>query len=67
MQKILVDIVNKLCSYRKNAQWEDFDELASDLLLKFTDADTKTDLKLEQGMKSLYQNQPDRALHAVDR
>ena len=59
-------IVNQLCSYRKNAQWEDFDELASDLLLKFTDADTQITIKLEQGMKSLYQNQPDRALQLID-
>ena len=58
-------IVNQLCSYRKNAQWEDFDELASDLLLKFTDADTQITIKLEQGMKSLYQTQPDRALHLI--
>ena len=59
-------IVNQLCSYRKNAQWEDFDELASDLLLKFTDADTQITIKLEKGMKSLYQNQPDRALELID-
>ena len=59
-------IVNQLCSYRKNAQWEDFDELASDLLLKFTDADAQITIKLEQGMKSLYQNQPDRALQLID-
>ena len=59
-------IVNQLCSYRKNAQWEDFDELASDLLLKCTDADAQITIKLEQGMKSLYQNQPDRALQLID-
>ena len=59
-------IVNQLCSYRKNAQWEDFDELASDLLLKFTDADAQITIKLEQGMKSLYQNHPDRALQLID-
>ena len=59
-------IVNQLCSYRKNAQWEDFDELASDLLLRVTDADTQITIKLEQGMKSLYQNQPDRALRLID-
>ena len=59
-------IVNQLCSCRKNAKWEDFDELASDLLLKFTDADTQITIKLEQGMKAFYQNQPDRALQLID-
>ena len=59
-------IVSQLCSYRKNAQWEDFDELASDLLLKFTDADTQITIKLEQSKKHNLQNQPDRALQLVD-
>ena len=58
--------VNQLWPCRKNAQWEDFDELASDLLLKFTDADTHIAIKLEQSMKSLYQNQPNRALQLID-
>ena len=59
-------VVNQLCSCRKNAQWEDFDELASNLLLKFTDADTQITIKLEQGRKLHYQNQPDRALQLID-
>ena len=59
-------VVNQLWSCRKNANWEAFDELASDLLLKFTDADTQITIKLEQSMKSLYQNQPDRALQLID-
>ena len=59
-------IVNQLWSCRKNAKWEDFDELASGLLLTFTDADTQITIKLEQSMKSLYQNQPDRALQFID-
>ena len=59
-------VVNQLRPCRKNGQWEDFDELASDLLLKFTDADTQITIKLEQSMKSLYQNQPDRALQLID-
>ena len=59
-------VVNQLCSCRKNAQWKDFDELASDLLLKFTDADTQITIKLEQGRKLHYQNQPDRALQLID-
>ena len=59
-------VVNQLCSCRKNGQWEDFDELASDLLLKFTDADTQITIKLEQSKKLHYQNQPDRALQLID-
>ena len=39
-------IVNQLWSCRKNAKWEDFDELASGLLLAFTDADTQITIKL---------------------
>ena len=64
MQKILVDC-QQLGSYRKNAQWEDFDALASDLLLKFTDADTQITIKLEQSKKLHLQNQPDRALQLI--
>ena len=59
-------VVNRLWSCRKNAKWEDFDELASDLLLKFTDADTQITIKLEQSKKLHYQNQPDRALQLID-
>ena len=59
-------VVNQLWPCRKNAQWEDFDELVSKLLLKFTDPDTHIAIKLEQSMKSLYQNQPDRALQLID-
>ena len=59
-------IVSELCLCRKNAKWKDFDELASDLLLKFTDADTQITIKLEQSKKLHYQNQPDRALQLID-
>ena len=34
-------VVNQLLPCRKNVQWEDFDELVSNLLLKFADADTQ--------------------------
>ena len=33
-------VVNQLWPCRKNGRWKDFDELASNFLLKFTDADT---------------------------
>ena len=60
-------VVNQLRACRNNAKWEDFDELASNLLLKFTDADTQIAIKLEQSMKALYQNhEPDRALQMID-
>ena len=59
-------VLNQLRSCRANAKWEDFDELASDLLLKFTDKDTQIAIKLEQGMNACYQNQPDRALQFID-
>ena len=55
-------VVSQLRPYRANAKWEDFEKLASDLLLKFTDADTQIAIKLEQSMTAFYQNQPDRAL-----
>ena len=59
-------VVNQLQSRRDNAKWEDFDEYASDLLLKFTDADTQIAIKLEQGVEACYQSQPDRALQLID-
>jgi len=60
-------VFSQLRSYRANSKWEDFEKLASDLLLKFTDADTQMAIKFEQSMfKSYYQNQPDRALQLID-
>ena len=59
-------VVSQLRSCRNNAKWKDFDELASHLLLKFTDADTQIAIKLEQGMKAYYHNQPDLALQFID-
>ena len=59
-------VVNQLRSCRANGKWEDFEKLASDLLLKFTDTDTQIAIKLEQGMNACYQNQPDRALQLID-
>ena len=59
-------VMNQLRSCRQNAKWEDFDKHASDLLLKFTDADTQIAIKLEQSMKAYYQYQPDRALQLID-
>ena len=59
-------VFSQLRSYRANAKWEDFEKLASDLLLKFNDADTQIAIKFEQSMfKSYYQNQPDRALQLI--
>ena len=51
---------------RTSAKWEDFDKHASDLLLKFTDADTHIAIRLEQSMKASYQLEPDRALQLID-
>ena len=59
-------VTNQLRPYRASAKWEDFDKHASDLLLKFTDADTHIAIKLEQGMRAHYQNQSDRALQLID-
>ena len=59
-------VVNQLRSCRANAKWEDFEKLASNLLLKFTDSDTQIAIKLEQGINASYQNQPDRALQLID-
>ena len=59
-------VVNQLRSCRANGKWEDFEKLASDLLLKFTDTDTQIAIKLEQGMNACYQSQPDRALQLID-
>ena len=59
-------VTNQLRPYRASAKWEDFDKHASDLLLKFTDADTHIAIKLEQSMSAHYQNQPDRALQLID-
>ena len=59
-------VTNQLRPYRASAKWEDFDKHASDLLLKFTDADTHIAIKLEQSMKACCQNQPDRALQLID-
>ena len=59
-------VFSQLRSYRANAKWGDFEKLASDLLLKFTDADTQIAIKLEQSLKADYQNQPDRALELID-
>ena len=59
-------VTNQLRLYRANAKWKDFDEHASDILLKFTDADTHVAIKLEQSMKACCQNQPDRALQLID-
>ena len=58
--------VNQLRSCRNNAKWEDFDKLASDLLLMSTDADIQIAIKLEQSMKANHQNQPGRALQLID-
>ena len=59
-------VVNQLQSSRDNAKWDDFDKYASDLLLTFTDADTRISIKLEQSVQACYQNQPDRALQLID-
>ena len=59
-------VVNQLQSRRENAKWEDFDKHASDLLLKFADADTQIAIKREQGVQACYQNEPDRALQLID-
>jgi len=59
-------VFSQLRAYRANAKWEDFEKLASDLLLKFTDSDTQTAIKLEKSMKVYYQNQSDRALQLID-
>ena len=59
-------VFSQLRAYRANAKWEDFEKLARDLLLKFTDADTQIAIKLEQSLKANYQNQPDRALQLID-
>ena len=59
-------VVKQLQSSRDNARWEDFDSYASDLLLKFTDADTQIAIKLEQSVQACYQNKPDRALQLID-
>ena len=45
-------VVNQLRSCRANAKWEDFEKLASKLLLKFTDSDTQIAIKLEQGINA---------------
>ena len=59
-------VFSQLRSYRANSKWKDFEKLASDLLLKFTDADTQIAIKLEQSMKAHLKNQPDRALQLID-
>ena len=60
-------VFDQLRSCRANAKWEDFDKRACDLLLKFTDADTKIAIKLEQGLKVYYyQGQSDLALQLID-
>ena len=56
----------QLQSSRDNARWEDFDDYASGLLLKFTDADTQIAIKLEQSVEACYQNEPDHALQLID-
>ena len=59
-------VFSQLRSYRANAKWGDFEKLASDLLLKFPDADTQIAIKLERSLTADYQNQPDRALELID-
>ena len=59
-------VVNQLRPWRNNAKWEDFDKIASDLLLTFTDADTQIAIKLEQSMGACLQNQPGRAQQLID-
>ena len=59
-------VVNQLRPWRNNAKWEDFDKIASDLLLTFTDADTQIAIKLEQSLGACYQNQPGRAQQLID-
>jgi len=57
----------QLRSCRSNGKWRDFDKRARDLLLEFTDADTKIAIKLEQGLKVYYyQGQSDLALQLID-
>ena len=60
-------VVNQLRSCRNSLKSEDFNKHASDLLIRFTDADTQIAIKLEQSMHACYrQNQPDRALQLID-
>ena len=59
-------VFSQLRPYRASGKWEDFEKLASDLSLKFTDADTQIAIKLEQSLRADYQNQPDRALELID-
>ena len=58
--------MKRLQSSRDNARWKDFDNCASKLILKFTDADTQAAIKLEQSVEACYQNEPDRALQLID-
>ena len=59
-------VANQLRSCRNSLKSEDFNKHASDLLLKFTDADTQVAIKLERSMHASDQNQPDRALQLMD-
>ena len=58
-------VVNQLRSCRNSLKSEDFNKHASDLLLRFTDADTQIAIKLEQSMHASDQSKSDRALQLI--
>jgi len=60
-------VVNQLQSRIDRANYEGCDKYAKDLLLTFTDVDTRIAVKLSQSVGACYgQNGPDRALELID-